>query len=141
MEYYDPMEMKCPWCRRPSRPGFGGPPGPPLRPGFGPPPPSTTTSGLTAPVREVRLVRRRVQVSARRHLPRRPARAQVVQTGPAPARAASVPLRRRKSGRLRHPSSRLHLSPRTPSSRKMSPPRHLPATTRTTMRPSGIWSG
>ena len=59
MEYYDPMEMKCPWCRRPSRPGFGGPPrpgfgppprpgygpgpggssGPPPRPGFGPPPP------------------------------------------------------------------------------------------------------
>ena len=72
--------------------------------------------------------------------PRRPARAQVVQTGPAPARAASVPLRRRKSGRLRHPSSRLHLSPKTPSSRKMSPPRHLPATTRTTMRLSGIWS-
>ena len=55
---------------------------------------------VTAPVREVRLVRRRVQVSARRHLPRRPARAQVVQTGPAPARVASGPLRRRKSGRL-----------------------------------------
>ena len=38
MEYYDPMEMKCPWCRRPSRPGFGGPGGPPPRPGYGPPP-------------------------------------------------------------------------------------------------------
>lgn len=41
MEYYDPMEMKCPWCRRPSRPGFGGPP----RPGFGPPPPSPPRPG------------------------------------------------------------------------------------------------
>lgn len=43
MEYYDPMEMKCPWCRRPSRPGFGGPPPPPPppsppRPGYGPGP-------------------------------------------------------------------------------------------------------
>ena len=41
MEYYDPMEMKCPWCRRPSRTGFGGPP----RPGFGPPPPSPPRPG------------------------------------------------------------------------------------------------
>ena len=45
MEYYDPMEMKCPWCRRPSRPGFGGPPGPPPRPGYGPPPPPPPRPG------------------------------------------------------------------------------------------------
>ena len=45
MEYYDPMEMKCPWCRRPSRPGFDGPGGPP-RPGFGPPVPPPSRPGF-----------------------------------------------------------------------------------------------
>ena len=68
MEYYDPMEMKCPWCRRPSRPGFGGPPGPPPRPGYGP----TTAIHLRVRVTDLaREVRRRVPAMAHhRHHPR-----------------------------------------------------------------------